>query len=45
MQASDNHLLANDIRDYIKRLLNTFGIDPGEFVIYLRKDRDAEDES
>jgi hypothetical protein len=38
---AEGNLSANNIRDYIKRLLNIFGIDQQEFVIYLREDRDA----
>ncbi len=37
-------LSANGIRDHIKRLPSTFGIDPREFAVYLREDRDAGEE-
>jgi len=35
------NLSANQIRDSIRRLLNTFGIKSSQLTIYLREDRDA----
>lgn len=38
----ETHYSANAIRDNIRALLEHFDIDPAEFVVYLREDRDAE---
>jgi hypothetical protein len=40
---AETNLSANDIAKRISRLLDTFGIDQRDFVIYLRQDRDAEE--
>jgi hypothetical protein len=42
---AEGNLSANNVREHIKRLLRDFGIDPKEFVIYLREDRDASAEA
>ena len=38
---AETNLSANQIRDNINRLLNTFGLPASSFVAYLREDRDA----
>ncbi|WP_295399678.1 hypothetical protein [uncultured Thiocystis sp.] len=40
----ETNLSANLIRDNIRRLLGTFGIQEDAFIVYLRQDRDAEQE-
>jgi len=42
---AETNLSANDIAKRISRLLENFGIDQREFVIYLRQDRDAEEDA
>jgi hypothetical protein len=39
---AETHMSANGLRDQIKNLLDTVGIDPLALRIYLRQDRDAE---
>ncbi|WP_295882606.1 hypothetical protein [uncultured Thiohalocapsa sp.] len=39
---AEAHMSANGLRDQIRALLDTFGIDHGTLRIYLRQDRDAE---
>ncbi len=41
---AETHFSANDIRDCIKRVLDTFGIPHSDIKLYLREDRDAEPE-
>lgn len=42
---AEGNLSANDIRDHIKRLLSTFGVEQQDMAIYLREDRDTPVES
>ena len=42
---AEANLSANHIRDQIKVLLDCFGIDHQELIIFLRQDRDAEGEN
>jgi hypothetical protein len=41
---AEANLSANSIRDRIRNLLRTFGVPEDKMVVYLRQDRDAEDE-
>lgn len=40
---AEAHMSANGLRDQIRNLLDTFGIEPGTLRVYLSQDRDAVD--
>jgi hypothetical protein len=42
---AEAHMSANNISKSIRLVLQTFRVDPSEMVIYLRQDRDAEEDA